>query len=144
MRRLDDRVLALGGEPTWIRTGLEPWTNGYNTKMHDWINLISSAGDYIFSDVYPGHEQRRRQELLHALQSLFSELLSLSSEHGDPRDAVDRTKLKVAETLCMAEAVLPLTEMTAIFHILLHVPDAIYRWNSVRNFWCFFGERYLY
>lgn len=138
MRELDDRVLALGGEPTWIRTGLEPLTNGYNTNMHDWIQLIASAGDYILSDIY---EDSRRQELLHAMQSVFVDLLTLTSEHGDPRDTVDRIKLKVIETLCVAEEVLPITEMTAILHILLHVPDAVYRWNSVRNFWAFFSER---
>lgn len=28
-----------------------------------------------------------------------------------------------------------------MFHVLLHVPDAMFRWNAVRNFWGFFGER---
>jgi hypothetical protein len=40
--------------------------------------------------------------------------------------------------------VLPKTEMAVMFHVLLHVPDAMYRWNAVRNFWGFFGERYYY
>ena len=140
MRELDDRVLSLGGEGAWMRSGLEPWTNPYATKMHDWIQLIVTAGDYILSDIYPHF--KHRQQFLHDLQSVFVELFSLTSESDDPRDTVSKTKLKVSEILCYAEALLPITEMTPIFHILLHVPDAIYRWNSVRNFWSFFGERY--
>jgi hypothetical protein len=41
------------------------------------------------------------------------------------------------------ECVLPATELPVMFHILLHVPDCIYRWNSVRNYWSFFGERMM-
>ena len=37
--------------------------------------------------------------------------------------------------------VLPKTEMSVMFHVLMHVPDAIWRWNAARNFWGFFGEK---
>ena len=32
--------------------------------------------------------------------------------------------------------------MPRIVHMLMHVPDLIFRWNAVRNMWCFFNERY--
>jgi hypothetical protein len=50
-------------------------------------------------------------------------------------------KLAVVHALCKCEAEFPVTELAVMFHALLHVPDCIYRWNSVRNFWSFFGER---
>ena len=36
---------------------------------------------------------------------------------------------------------LPKTELAVMFHILVHVPDMMYRWNRSANFWCFWGER---
>ena len=39
--------------------------------------------------------------------------------------------------------VLPKTELAVMFHILLHLPDSMFRWNAVRNFWGFFCERYF-
>jgi hypothetical protein len=47
--------------------------------------------------------------------------------------------LSTTPTPCVQ--VLPKTEMSVMFHVLMHVPDAIWRWNSARNFWGFFGER---
>ena len=64
-----------------------------------------------------------------------------SAAVSENRDSIDQFKLKVVETLCKCEAVFPVTEMAVMFHIIIHVPDAIYRWNSIRNFWSFFGER---
>ena len=28
-----------------------------------------------------------------------------------------------------------------MFHVFMHVPEAMWRWNAIRNFWGFFGER---
>ena len=64
-----------------------------------------------------------------------------SSHHSENRDYIDRLKLAVVEALCKIEAACPKTEMCVMLHILLHVPDCIHRWNSVRNWWSFFGER---
>ena len=68
-------------------------------------------------------------------------LFMTSAFDAENRDNIDEFKLKIVETLCKCEAALPVTEMCVMFHIVLHVPDVIYRWNSVRNFWSFFGER---
>ena len=45
------------------------------------------------------------------------------------------------EALCNIERIIPATELSVLLHIMVHVPDMVHRWNSVRNFWCFFGER---
>ena len=50
-------------------------------------------------------------------------------------------QVKVVEAIVLCESVLPKTELPVMLHVLLHVPDCMYRWNSVRNFWSFFGER---
>ena len=35
----------------------------------------------------------------------------------------------------------PGTELSIGIHELIHVPDFLWRWNSVRNYWCFVVER---
>jgi hypothetical protein len=46
--------------------------------------------------------------------------------------------------VCICERDLPKTEMACLLlHVLIHFPDLIHRWNHVRNFWTFFGERMM-
>ena len=79
----------------------------------------------------------KRSELMCAIPMW----LDMTSPVSENRDSIDQFKLKVVEALCKCEAAFPVTEMAVMFHIITHVPDAIYRWNSIRNFWSFFGER---
>jgi hypothetical protein len=51
-------------------------------------------------------------------------------------------KLKIIELLIVYERGVAKSELPPVIHLLIHVPEAIYRWNSVRNMWCFTNERY--
>ena len=51
--------------------------------------------------------------------------------------------LQTIEALCVLERDFPKTELSIFVHEILHVPEFIYRWNSVRNYWCFATERYV-
>ena len=51
--------------------------------------------------------------------------------------------LQTIEALCLLERDFPLTELSIFVHEILHVPEFIYRWNSVRNYWCFASERFV-
>jgi hypothetical protein len=57
------------------------------------------------------------------------------------RNEMRTLKTKVARLLCVYERGAPLGNLPRIVHLLIHVPDLIFRWNSVRNMWCFFNER---
>ena len=84
-------------------------------------------------------------EAIYALLDICTKCLMMNSAaDSDNRDEMDMLKLSVTEALCKCEAQLPKTELAVMFHVLLHVPDSIYRWNNVRNFWSFFGERSTY
>jgi len=50
-------------------------------------------------------------------------------------------KLDIVKALIALEDCVPMTEAPIVIHIIMHVPDAICRWNSVNNFWAFFTER---
>ena len=106
---------------------------------HDWIQIMQAAGDYILADIV---EDGNRRRALYALVEACQDCLTFESPaNGDDREKIAALKIKVAEALSLCELVLPKTELAVMFHVLLHVPDAMYRWNAVRNFWGFFGER---
>jgi hypothetical protein len=138
--KLDERTLRLAGEKKWVRSGLMIHSHGSALNSHDWLEIISSAGDYVLADVFP--DERQRMDALLSLVLLCDELRRATSAHdSENRDVIDRLKLRVVEVLCKVEAAVPKTELAVMFHIILHVPDCIYRWNSLRNWWNFFGER---
>jgi len=138
---LDGRSLNLSGEPTWIRSGLEIFSRSSTMTSYDWMQIMQSAGDYILADIV---EDVRRREALYALVEACRGCYTLLSPDGvDDRHKIIALKIQVAEALSLCELVLPKTELSVMFHILLHVPDAMFRWNAVRNFWGFFGERMM-
>ena len=138
---LDRRSVHLGGEPNWIRNNLKVCSHSSSLKAHDWMLLIQTAGKYILHGLFDNDADKAEclRRLLDATNLCLSTTSAWDSEN---REEIDSVKLAVVEALCWAEAFMPRTEMPVMFHILLHVPDAIYRWNAVRNFWGFFGERY--
>ena len=139
---LDTRSRALAGEPSWIRSDLEVFSKGNTLKAHDWIRLVQDAGDYLLHDLFP--DDPKRSLALYDLLSACNGCLTLTSPFdSENREVLDRLKLKVTEALSRCESVLPKTELAVMFHVLLHVPDAMYKWNAVRNFWAFFGERMM-
>jgi hypothetical protein len=140
-KELDWRTRSLAGEPKWIRSGLEVFSRGAALNSHDWVNMMQSAGDFILADLFP--DQAKMRALL-ALHRVCNELVKVSSVYNaDNRDDLDRLKLRTIEALCLIESVIPATELAVMFHIIIHVPDCVYRWNNVRNYWSFFGERIM-
>jgi hypothetical protein len=106
---------------------------------HVWLRVIGDAGEYMFKDLY---EDDFKNEALSALLRVTTTLLKATSAVDTPvRDDTDKLKVEIVEALCLCEVVLPSTELNILFHVMLHIPDMIYRWNLVRNFWCYFGER---
>ena len=137
---LDRRSRALGGINGWIRNNIEVCTHGAALKSHDWMIIVQSAADYLFEGLFPDAPQK--VDALRALVKACNAcLVSTSAFDSENREEIDNVKLAVIEALCDMELVLPKTELAIILHILVHVPDCIYRWNAVRNYWSFFGER---
>ena len=137
---LDRRSMQLGGESLWIQNNIKICSTASTLKAHDWFLLIQSAGYYLLRDVFPAGSDELSC-LFMILEATASCLRATSACDSENREDIDRVKKQVVEGLCALEAFLPRTELAVMNHVLLHVPDAIYRWNCVRNFWCFFGER---
>ena len=49
---LDSRSLALAGDSSWIRSNIEVYSHSGTMTAHDWIQIITKAGDYIMHDIF--------------------------------------------------------------------------------------------
>ena len=111
----------------------------------DWLVFLRSSVPYVFGNVGPIHPREAYFSMIDLLNSLLD-----ATAHFDPDDDPDqandesrRLHLQAIEALCLLERDFPLTEMAIFVHEILHVPEFIYRWNAVRNYWCFACERYV-
>ena len=94
----------------------------------------------MLHNIFPQHSER--MSALNALHAAMSSLVTTTSAaESENREQIDKLRVSIVEALCLMERELPKTEHAVIFHIMLHIPDQIYRWGCARNFWCFFGER---
>ena len=100
-----------------------------------------SAG-YVLQGLLPPHIEAAFFGLLDVLNRLLeatSDVMVGEENSDDP--ALEALKLDIVKALIAVEDCVPMTESAIVIHIIMHVPDAICRWNSVHNFWAFFTER---
>jgi hypothetical protein len=150
LRRLDERSRVLGGETGWFNSGRAICKRTGSLKAHDWVKIAEGAWQYIFHGLY--NESPNQQESLYEFLSALSAILGACS-HADNVDValdihstrtdMSKLKKKVVNAMALFDREFPMTEKAGVFHIILHVPDFIYRWGSVRNGWCFYGERVI-
>ena len=139
------RYGCLAGEPSWIRNNLQVGTKPGNLIAHDWLLLAQSAAEYIFADKLSVEHDTVVMKLLHFIRRClrtYGDVIRI--EHDDdviPAD-IGGLRVQIIEALVLAEKYLPRTEMTKMLHCLVHAPDTIYRWGSIRNTWAFWTERY--
>jgi hypothetical protein len=100
---MDRRSLALAGEPTWIRSGLEVFTRASSMTAHDWLQMMQFAGDYILEGVT---KDTRRLDALFGLVEVVQEICAtITPADVDNRDAIGKLKLKLVEALSQLELV---------------------------------------
>jgi hypothetical protein len=92
---------------------------------------------------------RQPQTAFKAMTEALNQILDATADF-DPDDeedeALEKTRalhLQVIESLCLVERDFPLSELSIFVHEILHVPEFVYRWNAVRNYWCFTTERFV-
>jgi hypothetical protein len=112
-------------------------------KAVDWLMFLRTCIPYAFSGIGPAHPQMAFKSMIAALQMLLD--ATADFDPGDAENVSLKTcraaKIKVAQALTLMERDFPHTELSIAIHELIHVPDFIYRWNAVRNYWCFVVER---
>ena len=133
-------------------SGLRIFQNTGRFKSADWLHLVTTGVFHVLKPMLIGSAQNA----LCARVDIFRLLLATTSDR-DPlsdhsplleRDIIRREeemralKSVIVQSMCAYEKGAPSINMTKIAHLLVHAPDLIFRWNSVRNMWCFFNERY--
>jgi hypothetical protein len=105
--------------------------------------MLKWGGEYLFHGLWPegGVADHKRRVLLKLIGAIRGVLDGVSTYDNDNREDMDSLKLQVVEALVACEGFLPVTEQSVLFHVFVHLPDVMYRWNNPRNYWSFFGER---
>jgi hypothetical protein len=115
------------------------------SNVADWLAFLRSSVPYVFGNVGPIHPQESYFGMIDLLKTLVDATADFDPD-DDPAEADEESRrlhLQAIEALCVLEKDFPLTEMAIFLHEILHVPEFIYRWNGVRNYWCFACERFV-
>jgi hypothetical protein len=114
-------------------------------KSNSWHRLIMFGREYVFGGIIkPGTQRDAFMDLLNVVAELVehvSDAAHDAKEEKASQQADDALQKRVVEALCQFGACVPATEHASVFHELLHVVQAVHRWGSVRNFWCYGTER---
>jgi len=139
---IDNRVsITHEAYPLWVRSNLKPNQLTGSIKGADCLRFITDAGRYWYHNTLPPPQQRTWEDGLKFLR----DLLHATCDADDPEALPTLKALKLAtiRALCRWSRDVPGTEHTIVIHELVHICDMVYRWNSVRNFWCFLTERFV-
>ena len=122
-------------------------TKTFKLKAVDFVRISKGAMSYVFAGIFDG---RATENIKQAFESFIETLRLCLTTHYNANGRPLTTRLKqlaanlmeqVAETLSLLEMCSPLIIFHQLIHELLHVPMAMAKWNSCRNFWSFPSER---
>ena len=88
----------------------------------------------LFGDMQPAVEAWH--DILRTVEMATADF---KNEHA--YEEIANLKMTVVEALTRYEKAFPPQCHCIVAHEVMHVPDCIYRWNSVRKFWAFHSER---
>jgi hypothetical protein len=149
-KALDKRVRAIAGSSV----GLIPFSTvpcqtipGHKKpKSATWITFLRSCVPYVMSGV-----PLFARSCIIGLCGILSKILLATCDYtpGDVEaTAAAKLRTKVLKTelilaLCVFERDVPKCELSYFLHEIVHMCDFLYRWNNVRNYWCFLVERFV-
>jgi hypothetical protein len=145
---VNKRSNDLGGEPDWIPPDMNFITKTFKLKAVDFIRISRGAISYVFEGVFDAPDKEAQKQAFTSFEESLRLCLT-THYNADGRPLTNRMKhmaatlmQQVVETLSLLEMCSPLIIFDRILHELLHVPMAMVKWNSCRNFWAFPSERY--
>ena len=139
---VDDRVtITHNACPVFVRANLAPSAQTGSIKGADCLKFVTEAGRYWYNETLPPPQQRTWENGL----KFIKDLLHATCDADDPEavPTIRALKLATIRALCQWSRDVPKTAHAIIIHELLHICDMVYRWNNVRNFWCFLTERFV-
>lgn len=116
-------------------------------KAAAWVKVLRFYVPYLLYGV--GDKKVRGALLL--LTDALREVLDTTCDYypyddektQDEEDKCKALKKKLIKALVEIEARLPASELSSFVHEIVHIADFTFRWNNVRNYWCFVTERFV-
>ena len=108
----------------------------------DWQHYLEYCDAYAFHGVLDEPYGSTYFQLTGVLRSILQFKSTTLQPDTDAEEEVRRRECGIADALTAFERAWPTVLMSGpVVHTLVHYPRFIYRWNSVRNYWCYFNER---
>jgi hypothetical protein len=144
---VNKRTNDLGGEQNWLPPKMNFLTKTYKLKAVDFVRISKGAMSYVFEGIFDGPRTEKHKQAFESLNETLRLCLT-THYNANGRPLTNNTKQRAADLMEQAAQTLSLLEMCSpliifdrILHELLHLPMAMAKWNSCRNFWCFRSER---
>jgi hypothetical protein len=140
-RVLDARSLGLGLAGNFDSL----FSKTHRMKAASFKRLADGPAFLIFRDVYTNDIGIAFQALLEIMYKILH--LTCDADGAVHTEAtkrrVSRFQQEIAVAFVKLEEELPAMFFDISLHVLIHLPQCIFRWNHVRNFWCFASERFI-
>ena len=99
---------------------------------------------YVFDGVGPTAVHSTLRYMVAALNELLDATCDYHRDYPAESEAkAAALKMSLVRALCIVERDLPESELSIFLHEVVHLADFLYRWNNVRNYWCFITERFV-
>ena len=142
---VDKRHCQLTGTSQWIRAAAMAFQRSGSCKASDWKKLLEVGLEYCFADVLPSQCSEAFWSLVKVLRKLLEATCDVDHDLEGETTCAERQLRQLKRECVLAlgrtERDVPHTECAISTHIIIHLPDCIFRWNALRNFWAFHSER---
>jgi hypothetical protein len=121
--------------------GKSPFAGASRLKSHDWLTLTTWLAPHVLETMLDDDGQAEARAALIDLCKLLADFCKPSADCSD--DAFRTLEARTRRILKAVEDVLPATERTIIFHIVLHLPRQLYWHGPLRLSWMYPYERFV-
>jgi hypothetical protein len=133
------RLLGHGGIGKQDKT---VFLKGSTLRTADWQHFLQFCDPYTFA----GMLEEPYATAYFKFTGIFRILIDSESntDQSDEQALANCKALQktIAKSLTSFERAWPSVLFSGpVVHSLIHYPEFIFRWNSVRNYWCYFNER---
>jgi hypothetical protein len=139
-RRVIDQTYVDTRAPSGvIPGGKSPFRNSHKLKSHDWLTLTKWLAPHLFSGMLGDVPETRKTlvDLCLLLADMCKPSLDCSTQACQARHQ------HVREVMQRVEAVLPWTERSIVFHLVLHLPRQQFFHGPLRLCWMYPYERFV-
>ena len=111
----------------------------------DWQHFLEYCDGYAFHGVLDEPYGSSYFHLTGVFRNILQSKSTTLQSDTDAQEELRRQECEIAAALTAFERHWPSVLMSGpVIHTLVHYPRFVYRWNSVRNYWCYFNERYTH